>query len=561
MSKADGNVQPEPGEGFVDEELSFAVGPSSPPIPGGTIGELIDLTADRFPDQPALILPWQGVRLNWRQVREKVDALARGLRSIGVEAGDRVGICAPNCAEWVLIQLATARLGAILVSINPAYRTHELAFALRLAGVRVLVTAGRFRSSDYLAMLVEIAPAIGAGNRLIFDPALPDLRHVVEIGGSSIPAAIDFDTLLIGEGKLEIEQTLDENQPINIQFTSGTTGAPKGATLSHRNLLHNAAFAAAGMELGCDDKLCIPVPLYHCFGMVLGVLVCLTSGAAMVFPGQVFDARTVLECVAEERCTALHGVPTMFLAMLDHPEFDQFDLMSLRTGIAAGAPCPPPMMKRMIDRMHLAKITIGYGMTETSPLSTQTSPYASLETRTETVGQLAPHIEGRVITPDGKLARHGEPGEYCARGPGVMLGYWNQPDATAAAIRDGWMHSGDLATMDDEGRIRIVGRIKDMIIRGGENIYPAEVESFLLTHPNIADAAVFGIPDALLGEKVCAWIRTHKPLAPEDLTGWCREKIAHHKVPAIIRVVDQFPMTVTGKVQKFVMRDAEIQNH
>jgi fatty-acyl-CoA synthase len=541
----------------MSEGLSHAVGPAEPPVPHGTIGGWLDAAAERFGANDALVLPWQNIRWSWAELRERTDALTRGLDSLGLSAGDRVGICAPNCAEWVLTQLATARLGIILVSINPAYRTHELGHALRLSGIRALVTASRFKTSDYLGMLAELAPATAASARRIFDPALPDLRQVIEIGGTGEGARIAFDSLLLPGDPIRV--ALDAHQPINIQFTSGTTGAPKGATLSHRNLLHNAAAAAAGMQLGPDDRLCIPVPLYHCFGMVLGVLVCLTSSAAMVFPGQSFDAATVLGCVEDERCTALHGVPTMFLAMLDHPDFAKFDLSTLRTGIAAGAPCPPAMMRRMIDQMNLHDITIGYGMTETSPLSTQTRPGADLETRTDTVGQMLPHFEGRVIDAQGALLPLGQPGEYCSRGPGVMLGYWNQPDATAAAIRDGWMHSGDLATIDEQGRVRIVGRIKDMIIRGGENIYPAEIEAFLLGHPDIADVAVFGIPDERLGERVCAWVRARQPIEPDAIVEWCRGRIAHHKVPALVRIVDELPMTVTGKVQKFVMRDAETQ--
>jgi fatty-acyl-CoA synthase len=543
----------------VNKGLSYVVGPSEPAIPAGTIGQWLDLAAERFVDRPALVLPWQNVRLTWAELRDRADSLARGLNSIGIGPGDRVGICAPNCAEWVITQLATARLGSILVSINPAYRTHELAHALRLSGVRALVTAARFKTSDYLGMLAEIAPTTSDCQGPLFDPALPDLRFVIEIGGSGDGVTITFDSLLLPGNPVIPRVGLHEHQPINIQFTSGTTGAPKGATLSHRNLLHNASAAAASMHLRADDKLCIPVPLYHCFGMVLGVLVCLTSGAAMVFPGQSFDAGNVLQCVSEERCTALHGVPTMFLAMLDHPEFNSFDLSSLRTGIAAGAPCPPAMMLRMIDQMNLRDITIGYGMTETSPLSTQTRPGASMETRTDTVGQMLPHFDGRVIDADGELLPLGQPGEYCSRGPGVMLGYWNQPQATAAAIRDGWMHSGDLATIDEQGRVRIVGRLKDMIIRGGENIYPAEIEAFLLGHPDIADVAVFGIPDERLGEQVCAWVRARAPVEPQAIIEWCRGKIAHHKVPALVRIVEELPMTVTGKVQKFAMRDAETQ--
>jgi fatty-acyl-CoA synthase len=538
-------------------QLSYAAGPAEPPVPEGTIGEWLDRAAERFGDRHALVVPWQDVRWTWAELRDRADALARGLARLGLAAGDRVGILAPNCSEWVLTQFATARLGLILVSINPAYRTRELGHALRLAGVSALVTATRFKTSDYVGMLAELIPSsAGEAPGPLSDPGLPDLRFVIEIGGATAGARIGFETLL-DVGPPVTAPALLADQAINIQFTSGTTGAPKGATLSHRNLLHNAACAAAGMRLGPDDCLCIPVPLYHCFGMVLGVLVCLTSGAAMVFPGQAFDARTVLQTVNDERCTALHGVPTMFLAMLDHPDFAKADLSSLRTGMAAGASCPPPMMRRMIEDMNLAEITIGYGMTETSPLSTMTSLDADMVTRTETVGTMIPHCEGRVIDEEGKLAPLGTTGQYCARGPGVLLGYWNQPEATAAAVRDGWMHSGDLATMDTEGRVRIVGRLIDMIVRGGENIYPAEVEAFLITHPAIADAAVFGVPDTLYGEKVCAWIRCREPAEPDAIIAWCKDKIAHHKIPALVRVVDAFPMTVTGKIQKFAMREAE----
>jgi len=538
-------------------KLSYSRGADQPPIPDGTIGDWLDKAAREFGSNEAIVVPSQDVRWTWSELRDRTDALARGLSRLGLAVGDRVGILSPNCVEWVLTQFATARLGLILVSINPAYRTHELGHALRLAGVRALVTANRFKTSDYVGMLAELMPASSgdiAGP--LFDPDLPELRYVIEIGGSTARARIGFDSLLLEEGNLPVVN-LDPNQAINIQFTSGTTGAPKGATLSHRNLLHNAACAGAGMRLGPEDKLCIPVPLYHCFGMVLGVLVCLTSGATIVFPGPAFEPGLVLGTVEKERCTGLHGVPTMFLAMLDHPDFASFDLSSLRTGIAAGALCPAPMMRRMIDLMNLKEITIAYGMTETSPLSTQTAFDADLETRTETVGTMLPQFEGRVIDEEGNLVPHGTPGEYCSRGPGVMIGYWNQPDATAAAIRDGWMHSGDLATMDEQGRVRIVGRIKDMIIRGGENIYPAEVELFLSTHPAVADAAVFGIPCERFGEQVCAWIRPKSPVTADEVLAWCKERISHHKVPARIRIVEQFPMTVTGKIQKFAMRDAE----
>jgi len=540
-------------------KLSYSKGPQEPPVPEGTIGDWLDRAAERFAETEALVIPSQGVRLTWVQLRDRTDALARGFASLGLTLGDRVGIWAPNCAEWVLTQFATARLGLVLVSINPAYRSHELQHALKLSGVRALVTARSFKTSDYIGMLAELMPSTsGDADGPLFDPRLPELRYVIEIGGSTGASRIGFDDLMIGDGQL-VSPVLDPDQAINIQFTSGTTGAPKGATLSHRNLLHNGACAAAGMRLGPEDRLCIPVPLYHCFGMVLGVLVCLTSGATMVFPGPAFEPGLVLRTVEQERCTALHGVPTMFLAELDHPDFAGFDLSTLRTGIAAGALCPAPMMRRMIEQMNLRGITIAYGMTETSPLSTQTAYDADLETRTETVGTMLPQFEGRVIDSDGNLASLGTPGEYCSRGPGVMIGYWNQPEATAASIKDGWMHSGDLATMDEEGRVRIVGRIKDMIIRGGENIYPAEVELFLSSHPAVADAAVFGIPCERFGEQVCAWIRPKAPVNAEEMLAWCRERISHHKVPARIRIVEEFPMTVSGKIQKFAMREAEQQ--
>jgi len=540
-------------------KLSYSKGPQEPPVPEGTIGDWLDRAAERFAETEALVIPSQGVRLTWVELRDRTDALARGFASLGLTLGDRVGIWAPNCAEWVLTQFATARLGLVLVSINPAYRSHELQHALKLSGVRALVTARSFKTSDYIGMLAELMPSTsGDADGPLFDPRLPELRYVIEIGGSTAASRIGFDDLMIGDGQL-VSPVLNPDQAINIQFTSGTTGAPKGATLSHRNLLHNGACAAAGMRLGPEDRLCIPVPLYHCFGMVLGVLVCLTSGATMVFPGPAFEPGLVLRTVEQERCTALHGVPTMFLAELDHPDFAGFDLSTLRTGIAAGALCPAPMMRRMIEQMNLRGITIAYGMTETSPLSTQTAYDADLETRTETVGTMLPQFEGRVIDSDGNLASLGTPGEYCSRGPGVMIGYWNQPEATAASIKDGWMHSGDLATMDEEGRVRIVGRIKDMIIRGGENIYPAEVELFLSSHPAVADAAVFGIPCERFGEQVCAWIRPKAPVNAEEMLAWCRERISHHKVPARIRIVEEFPMTVSGKIQKFAMREAEQQ--
>ncbi|WP_421729606.1 AMP-binding protein [Brevundimonas sp.] len=540
-------------------KLSHSFGADLPAFTPRTIGQALDDTVARFGDQEAVVAPWQDVRWTWRELARRVDALAGGLDALGLAPGDRVGILSPNCVEWVLTQLATARLGLILVAINPAYRTYELGHALRLSGVRALVTADRFRTSEYLGMLAELAPATaGHDAGPIFDPGLPDLRYVIQIDAPNRASRLSFADLAASQ-PATARIALKPADAINIQFTSGTTGSPKGATLSHANLLHNAQTTAAGMSLTAADRLCIPVPLYHCFGMVLGVLVCLVSGAAMVFPGQAFDAGTVLKTVRDERCTALHGVPTMFIGVLEHPDFETYDLSSLRTGVMAGAPCPPPVMRRVMEAMHMTEVTIGYGMTETSPLSTQTRPGADLETRTETVGHALPQVEARIVDEDGHVVPVGTPGEYCARGPGVMLGYWNQPEATKASIRDGWMHSGDLATMDEDGRVRIVGRIKDMIIRGGENIYPAEVEAFLVTHPAVADAAVFGVPDEKYGERVCAWVRLRDDTAPEAILDWCRGKITHHKIPSALRIVTEFPMTVTGKIQKFAMRDAEAE--
>ena len=548
----------------MQEQSSYVHGAHDVPLIGETIGPYLASVAARHGDSDAVVVPHQNVRWSYREFDQRVTRVAAGLLKLGLRPGDRVGIWSQNCAEWVLVQFATARAGLIMVNINPAYRRSELEYVLDKVQCSALILAPSFKSSDYIAIVRDVVPAIHhARPGALHAQRLPHLRHVVRLGDATTPGMFNFDAVVAAPGPDDlahlaaVEAGLQFDDPVNIQFTSGTTGSPKGATLTHHNILNNGFFIGEAMKLGADDRLCIPVPLYHCFGMVLGNLACVTHGAAMVFPGESFEPKAVLETVQAERCTALHGVPTMSIAMLDHPAFASFDLASLRTGIAAGAPCPPAMMRRMIDQMHLADITIGYGMTETSPLSTQTRPGASMETRTDTVGQMLPHFEGRVIDGDGALMPLGQPGEYCSRGPGVMLGYWNQPDATAGAIRDGWMHSGDLATIDDEGRVRIVGRIKDMIIRGGENIYPAEIEAFLLGHPDVADVAVFGIPDERLGEQVCAWVRARGPVEPAAITEWCRVKIAHHKVPALVRIVDELPMTITGKVQKFVMRDAE----
>jgi fatty-acyl-CoA synthase len=542
---------------------SHLFGTGDVPLHYLTIGEALDETVRRYPHRTALVMRHQGVRWTWRQLAERVDRLAAGFVGLGLAAGDRIGVYAPNCAEWVLTQLASARAGLILVTINPAYRSNELAHALRLAGVRALVMAERFKSSDYVAILDSIAPEIASAMpgplRLAEFPAL---EFVVQIGRPRHAAMLAFEDLSGTDPAFAREElarraaTMTPDDPINIQFTSGTTGAPKGAALTHHNILNNGFFVGRGMALTAGDSLCIPVPLYHCFGMVLGVLGCLMHGAAMVFPGEAFDPESVLAAVTEERCTALFGVPTMFIAILAHRRFDTFDLTSLRTGVMAGASCPIDTMRQVIDRMHMRDVTIGYGMTETSPVTFQTRIGSDLETRVATVGTIQPFLEAKLVDAEGRMVPLGETGEFLVRGYCVMPGYWNQPDATAAAIdAAGWMHSGDLAVFDADGTCRIVGRVKDMIIRGGENIYPAEIENFLMGHPDIVEAAVFGIPHPHWGEQVCAWLRTTRLIDADELRDYCRDRIAHYKIPSQVRCVDAFPMTVTGKIQKFEMRE------
>ena len=547
--------------------LSHVYGTGDVPLRYQTIGEALDEVTIRYPDRTALVMRHQDVRWSWCELGARVDALAAGLVELGLEVGDRIGIYAPNCAEWVLTQFASARAGLILVTINPAYRASELAHALRLAGVRALVMAERFKTSDYVAILASIAPEIvSASPGALSLAAFPGLDYVVQIGSPRHPALLAFDTLAATDpasARAELARraaTMTPDDPINIQFTSGTTGAPKGATLTHHNILNNAMFLARGMALTSSDALCIPVPLYHCFGMVMGVLGCLTHGAAMVFPGEAFDPASVLAAIAEERCTALYGVPTMFIAVLAHPEFDRFDVSSLRTGVMAGASCPVETMRQVIDRLRMRDVTIGYGMTETSPISFQTRPGSDIETRVATVGHILPYLEAKLVDGDGRVVPLGETGEYLVRGYSVMPGYWNQPEATANAIdAAGWMHSGDLAVFGEDGTCRIVGRVKDMIIRGGENIYPAEVENFLMTHPEIVEAAVFGTPHPRWGEEVCVWLRATRPIGSEELRAFCRDQIAHYKIPSVVRCVDSFPMTVTGKIQKFEMRNAMLR--
>jgi fatty-acyl-CoA synthase len=545
-------------------ELSYVHGASDLPLLGDTLGVHFQRCASRWPDRPALVVREQQVRWTYAELDARIDAFAAGLLALGLEPGDRVGIWSPNNAEWVVTQFATAKAGLILVNINPAYRTHELEYALNKVGCRALVTATSFKTSDYLAMLRELAPELAACHPgRLRSARLPELEAVIQIGGAC-PGTIAFAAVAeLGTGAAqrarlaELAGRLQFDDPINIQFTSGTTGAPKGATLSHHNILNNGFFIGEAQKLGPDDKVCIPVPLYHCFGMVLGNLACVTHGAAMVYPGAGFEPLAVLRTVHEERCTALYGVPTMFIAELGHPEFRSFDLSSLRTGIMAGSPCPIEVMRRVVSEMHMGEVTIAYGMTETSPVSFQSSTDDPLERRVSTVGRIHPHLEVKIADADGRVVPRGTPGELCTRGYSVMRGYWDDPLRTAEAIDPaGWMHTGDLATIDGAGFCNIVGRIKDMVIRGGENVYPREVEEFLYAHPAVRDVQCFGVPDPKYGEELCAAIilKDGAPADAEAIRTFCEGKIAHYKVPRYVRFVDSFPTTVTGKVQKFVLR-------
>ncbi len=530
-------------------QLSYAKGVTQPPLLEETIGEALERAASAWPDRLALVSRHQSIRWTWAELNAEVDRIATGLLHEGVAKGDRVGIWAPNCAEWAVVQFATAKIGAVLVTINPAYRVSEVEYALNKVGCTVLVTAPSFKTSDYIGMLRELGP-----NKL------PFVRLMVSLGDVRHEGFMPWADLRRQSEAARLEaiaRTLDRNDAINIQFTSGTTGFPKGATLTHRNILNNGYFTARTIKLTPEDRICIPVPLYHCFGMVLGNLAALTSGAAMVYPGEAFDPRAALEAVQAEGCTALYGVPTMFITVLSQPDLDSFDVSTLRTGIMAGSPCPISTMRSVIDQLNMHEVTIGYGMTETSPLTTQTATDDPLAERVGTVGRVHPHAEAKIVGLDGVTLPIGEQGEYCSRGYAVMLGYWDDPEKTAEAIdAEGWMHSGDLATMDANGYVRITGRIKDMIIRGGENIYPREIEEFLLTHPYITDAQVFGVSDEKYGEEVCTWVipKAGYDLLPEDILAHCKGQIAHYKVPRYIKVVDQFAMTVTGKAQKFEMR-------
>jgi fatty-acyl-CoA synthase len=546
-------------------ERSYYCGASTTQIIYETIGGFFDRVAEKYPDNKALILRHQGVEWTYAELQHRVDQLASGLLALGIAPGDRVGIWGPNSAEWVLTQLATAKIGAIMVCINPAYRLYELEYALNKVECKALITDESFKTSDYLGMLNTLAPELEyCAPGALASTKLPKLKHVIRMGTSSSAGMHNFDQICelatdADRAALSRLQTqLKPDDAINIQFTSGTTGNPKGATLSHCNILNNGYLTGEAMRLTPADKLCIPVPLYHCFGMVLAVLACVSHGATMVFPGEAFDPQQTLQTVQDERCTALHGVPTMFITELDHPNFSSFDLSSLRTGIMAGAPCPIEVMKRVISDMHMRDILIAYGQTELSPINNITLPDDSLERRTETVGRAMPWVEVKVIDEAGHVVPVGEKGEICTRGYSVMQGYWNDPEKTAETIdAAGWLHSGDIATMDAFGYVRIVGRIKDMIIRGGENVYPREVEEFLYQHPAISEVQVFGIPDKKMGEEVCAWVQVNEgaTLSADDIKAFCKDQITHFKIPRHIRFVSEYPMTVTGKIQKFVMRD------
>ncbi|MCZ8105814.1 MAG: AMP-binding protein [Burkholderiaceae bacterium] len=549
--------------------LSYDHGTSDARLIGETIGNAFDRTVGLHADREALVVRHQGVRWTWSELKHRVDALAAGLLRLGLEPGDRVGIWAPNCSEWTLTQFATAKAGMVLVNINPAYRRAELEYALNKVECKALVLAPALKTSDYLAIVADLAPELASATPgHLHAKALPHLKIVVRLGDERTPGMLNFADVARGGGDAErarlaeLATTLQFDDPINIQFTSGTTGFPKGATLTHQNILNNGFFVGEAIRLTHEDRLCIPVPLYHCFGMVMGNLGCLTHGATMVYPNDAFDPLTVLQAVSEERCTALYGVPTMFIAELDHPRFAEFDLSRLRTGIMAGSPCPIEVMKRVQSLMHMREVTIAYGMTETSPVSTQSSTDDPLEKRVATVGRVQPHIEIKIVDANGRVVPRGVTGEFCTRGYSVMRGYWNDPEKTAEAIdAGGWMHTGDLATMDAEGYVNIVGRLKDMVIRGGENIYPREVEEFLYRHPKVQDVQVIGVPDLKYGEELCAWIklREGQSCTPDEIREFCKGQIAHYKVPRHIRFVDAFPMTITGKVQKFVMRKQTIE--
>jgi fatty-acyl-CoA synthase len=549
-------------------ELSYVSGVSGKPLLGQTIGDCFDATCAAHADGMALISRHQKIRWTYAELKQRVDALAAGLLALGLEPGDRIGMWAPNCWEWAVTQFATAKAGLILVNVNPAYRLSEAEYALNKVGCKALVTAIAHKTSEYLAMLRDLAPELSSARPGALQATrLPALRLVITLGEQehagcvAFHQAMDAGTAADVARLAEIGPTLQFDDAINIQFTSGTTGFPKGATLSHHNILNNGYFVAEAIRLAPGERLCVPVPLYHCFGMVMGNLGCITHGATIVYPSEGFDPLAVLEAVEAEGCQALYGVPTMFIAILGHEKFSHFDLSTLRTGIMAGSPCPIEVMKQVIDRMHMPEVTIAYGMTETSPVSFQSGADDTLQARVATVGRVQPHLEVKIVDEAGRIVPRGEKGELCTRGYSVMIGYWEDPERTAEAIDAGrWMHTGDLATLDAGGFGNIVGRVKDLVIRGGENVYPREVEEFLYRHEAISDVQVIGVPDPKYGEELCAWIvlKPGQTLTPEAVREFCQGQIAHYKIPRHIRFVEGFPTTVTGKVQKFAMREAMI---
>jgi len=539
-----------------DRQWSYVHGASAAPLIGETVGAVFDSAVARFGEREALVVRHQQLRWTYRELKERVDNLACSLLRLGLQPGDRVGIWSQNNAEWLLTQIATAKAGLILVNINPAYRREELLYALHKVTCRALITSPSFRSSDYLAILRAAASELAA--------TLPQLQHLICLGPQRTPGMLEFDSLLHPASEAELARLqalgakLQFDDAINIQFTSGTTGAPKGATLTHHNIVNNGYFVGQAMHFTEADRLCIPVPLYHCFGMVLGNLTCITHGATMVYPDEGFDAKSVLQAIEAERCTAVHGVPTMFIAALDHPEFERFDLTSLRTGAMGGAPCPVEVMKQVVERMHMHQVTIVYGMTETAPVSFQSSMDDPLDRRVSTVGRVQPHLEIKIVDGDGRVVPRGQSGELLTRGYSVMLGYWGDDEKTRESIdAAGWMHTGDLATLDAEGYCNIVGRSKDMVIRGGENIYPREIEEFLYRHPKVLDVQCVGVPDAKYGEELCACIilRPQMQASADEIRDFCRDRIARYKVPRYVRFVSAFPMTITGKIQKFMLRE------
>jgi fatty-acyl-CoA synthase len=545
---------------------SYVCGISDAPLLGDTIGSCLDRAAQRWANREALVSPSHDVRWTWKEFAARVDALAAGFLALGLERGARIGVWSLNRPEWTLTQFAAAKAGLILVTINPAYRLSELEFALAKVGCAAIVTATAFKTSNYMEMLNTLLPELATSEAGALQAArLPQLRVVIQIGGPKSPGAIAFeDVSQMGNARhreqiAELGKLLQFDDAVNIQFTSGTTGSPKGVTLTHHNILNNGYFVGRAMRLTEQDRICIPVPLYHCFGMVMGNLASVALGATMVYPGEGFDPLATLQTIEPEKCTALYGVPTMFIAELDHPDFSRFDLKSLRTGIMAGAPCPVEVMKRVNNEMNMGEVTIAYGMTETSPVSFQSATDDPLERRVSTVGRIHPHVEVKVVDLEGRVVPRGQRGELCTRGYSVMLGYWDEAEKTADVLdSQGWMHTGDIAIIDNEGYCNIVGRIKDMVIRGGENLYPREIEEFLYRHPKIQDVQIFGVADDRYGEELCAWIRTRpgETLTADDVRAFCHGQIAHNKIPRYVEFVDEFPMTVTGKIQKFLMREA-----